>query len=117
MGQHKAQRPNDVRGLGQQHFALLQGFTHKAEIVVFKVAQAAMDQFGAGRRCGTGQVVLLEQHHAQTARAGIGSYSSAVDTAADNGEFVVRFRHGIGAPRGALHVTRLSVALIRLGNR
>jgi ABC-type Fe3+/spermidine/putrescine transport system ATPase subunit len=43
------QRPHDVRRGAQQRFALLQRFAHQAELAVFEVAQAAVDQLGAGR--------------------------------------------------------------------
>ncbi|MCY1186581.1 hypothetical protein D9M73_274670 [compost metagenome] len=47
--QDETQRLDDVRRLGQQHFALGQGFAYQAEFVVFQIAQAAVDQFAAGR--------------------------------------------------------------------
>ena len=48
MRQHEAQRPDDVRRDANQALALLQRFAHEAEIIVFQVAQAAMDQLGGG---------------------------------------------------------------------
>ena len=49
MRQHKTHRADDVRGNTEQHFALMQGFTHKAELVGFQITQTAMNHFGAGR--------------------------------------------------------------------
>ena len=48
MRQHKAQRPDDVRRHVQQHFALGQRFPHQAELVLFELAQAAVNQFRGG---------------------------------------------------------------------
>jgi hypothetical protein len=69
--QHEAHRLDDVRGLGQQHFALGQGFAHQAEFVMFEVAQAAVDQLAAGRRGVAGQVVLFAKEHRQAAPGGV----------------------------------------------
>jgi hypothetical protein len=49
MGHHETQRPGDVGRNAQQHFTLGQRFAHQPEFVMFQVAQAAMDQLGAGR--------------------------------------------------------------------
>ena len=47
--QHEAQRPDDVRGDGPQPLALGQRFTDQRKFVMFKIAQAAVDQLGRGR--------------------------------------------------------------------
>jgi hypothetical protein len=47
--------------------ALLQRLAHQAELVELEVAQAAVDQLGAGRRGVRREVVLLAQQHAQAA--------------------------------------------------
>eukprot|EP00164_Ancoracysta_twista_P010337 GFYU01015550.1.p2 GENE.GFYU01015550.1~~GFYU01015550.1.p2 ORF type:complete len:155 (-),score=0.73 GFYU01015550.1:157-621(-) len=49
MGQNETKRPDNVRSGVQKHFALDQGLTHKAEFVMFKITQPAMDQLCAGR--------------------------------------------------------------------
>ena len=59
--QHEAQRPAEMRRLGQQHLALLQRLAHQAELVVFEVAQPAMDQLGGGRGGRAGQIGHLAQ--------------------------------------------------------
>ncbi len=48
MRQHEAQRPDDVRRRTQQHLALDQRLADQPELVVFEIAQAAMDQLGRG---------------------------------------------------------------------
>ena len=45
---HEAHRFDDVRGLGQQHFAFSQGLAYEAKLVVLQVAQATVNQFAAG---------------------------------------------------------------------
>jgi hypothetical protein len=64
MGQHEVM-PDDVGCRLQQHLALDQRLAHQAEFVIFEIAQAAMDQLGAGRRCGAGEVCLLGKQDLQ----------------------------------------------------
>jgi len=61
--QYKTHLLDDVRGLGQQHFAFGQCFTHQAELVMFEVAQAAVDQLAAGGGGVAGQVVLFAKEY------------------------------------------------------
>ncbi len=61
--QTKTHRNGDVRGHLQQHFTLGQRFADQTEFVVFKVAQAAMDQFRAGARRGAGQISGFQHQH------------------------------------------------------
>ncbi len=58
----EVQRPDDVRRGGQQHLALHERLAHQREVQVLQVAQAAVDQLGAGRGGVRGQIVLLAQH-------------------------------------------------------
>ena len=46
MRQHETHRPDDVRRVAPQHFALHQRFAYEPELVIFEIAQAAMDEFG-----------------------------------------------------------------------
>ena len=48
-----------------------------------------MDQLGGGRRGAGGEIVLLDQQHAQAAAGGVARDAGAVDAAADDGEIVV----------------------------
>ena len=73
----------------QQHLALGQRLAHQPERAVLEIAQAAVDQLGRGRRGAGGEVVLLEQQHAQAAAGGVARDAGAVDAAADDGEIVV----------------------------
>ena len=49
IGQYEAQRPDDVRRDPPQHLALAQRLAHQTEIVVFEIAQAAMNKPGRAR--------------------------------------------------------------------
>ncbi len=51
---------------------------------VLEIAQAAVDELGRGRRGAGGEVVLLDQQHAQAAAGGVARDAGAVDAAADN---------------------------------
>ena len=82
--QHKAQRPDDVRGVSQQHLALAKGMAHEAEFALLQVSKPAMDQLGAGRRRVGGEVVLLAQQDAEPPSRGIARDARSVDAAPDD---------------------------------
>ncbi len=105
--QHEAHRLDDVGGFGQQHFTLGQRFTYQAELVVLQVAQAAMDQFAAGRRGVLGKVVLFAEKYLEATPGGVGSNAHAIDAAADHGEVIAvgdwwLGRNGLGHGQGLL---------------
>ena len=91
---HELQRLDDVRRGGEQDFPLRQRLGDEPEFEVLQVAQPAMDQLGAPRRRVRGEIVLLEQDHAQSAPRGVARDAGAVDAAANDGEVVDR-RRGI----------------------
>ena len=82
-----------MRRHAQQHFALVQRLAHQPEGAVLEIAQAAVDQLGGGRGGAGGEIVLLDEQHAQAAAGGVAGESGAVDAAADDGEVVVG--HGL----------------------
>ena len=84
--QHEGQRADDVGGVAQQHLALDERLAHQAELVIFEVAQAAMDELGAGRGGGAGEVGLLDQQHLEAAAGGVAGDAGTVDAAADDQE-------------------------------
>ncbi|VVO24460.1 hypothetical protein PS704_04491 [Pseudomonas fluorescens] len=86
--QDEAHLFDDVRRLGQQHFALGEGFADQAEFVMFEVAQATVDQFAAGRRGVAGQIILFAKEHRKTATGGVRCDSHAIDPATDDGDIV-----------------------------
>ena len=63
----EVQRPHDVRGGAEQHLALAQRLAHEGEVELLQVAQATVDELGAGGGGVRGQVVLLAQDHLQPA--------------------------------------------------
>ena len=94
VGQDEAQRPDDVRRGVQQALALEQGLADQAELVIFEIAQAAMDQLGAGRGGVAGKVALLAEHHREAAADRIAGDARAVDAAADD-QKIGHCRHGM----------------------
>jgi hypothetical protein len=75
-----------VRRGFEQALALEQRLADQAELVMFEVAQPAVDQLGAGRRRGAGEVPLLAQQHRQAPPGGVAGDPGAVDAAADDQE-------------------------------
>jgi hypothetical protein len=92
--QHERERRDEVRRAVQQHFALRQRFAHEPEFELLEVAQPAVDKLRAPLRRRAGDVLLLDQHDAQTAARGIARDARAVDAGADNGEVVGSFASG-----------------------
>jgi len=100
--QDKTHRLDDMRGLGQQHFAFGQGFAHQAKFVMLKVTQATVDQLAAGRGRVAGQVVLFAKEHRQAATGCVCRNPDAIDSAANNGN-VVDLSEGSGRQGGQGH--------------
>ncbi len=88
MWQHEAHRLDQVRRLGQQHFAFGQRFADQAELVMFEVAQPSVDQLAAGGGGVAGKVVALAEEYRKSAPGRIGGNARAVDPAADDGDIV-----------------------------
>ena len=84
MRHDEVQRTHDVRRGGQQHLALHERLAHQREVELLEVAQAAVDQLGAGRGGMGSKVVLLTQDDAQTAPGRIPRDAAAVDATADD---------------------------------
>ena len=84
MREHEAHRPDDVRGVAQEHRALAQGLAHEAEVAVLQVAQPAVDQLGAGRGGVRGQIILFAQQHVEAAPRRVSRDAGTVDAAADD---------------------------------
>ena len=63
MGQTETHRDRQMRRHFQQHFTFGQRFTDQAEFVVFQVAQATVNQFGAGGRRRAGEIVSFQHQY------------------------------------------------------
>src|SRR5262249_23646643 len=72
----------------EQDFALPERAADQAKLVLFEVAQAAVDQLGRGRRGAAGEVTLLRQDHRKPAAGGVARQAAAIDAAADNRDVV-----------------------------
>jgi hypothetical protein len=77
--------------------AFAQRLAHQAELALFQVAQAAVDQFAAGTGGVRGQVVLFAQHHAQATATGVTGDAGAIDAATDHQQ--VDVVHRVSASR------------------
>jgi hypothetical protein len=104
MGEHEAQRPDDVRRRAQQHLALGQRLTHQRKRVKLEVAQAAVDQLGGGGGRGAAEIAHLGQEHAQPAALRVTGDATTVDSATDDGEVMDRTLHGFPMRQAAFAV-------------
>jgi hypothetical protein len=68
----------------QQALALEQGLAHQPELVIFQVAQTAVDQLGRGGGGVPGEIALLAEHDREAAAHRIPRNACAVDAAADD---------------------------------
>ena len=86
MREDQAQRPYDVRRRAQQDLALLQRLADPPELVLFEIAQPAVDQLARCRGGVVGEVVLLAQHHLKATPGGVTGDAGAVDPTSDEEE-------------------------------
>src|SRR6185312_11741306 len=73
-----------MRRQAKDHFALRQRLGYQPELVLLQIAQAAVDQFGAGAGSMRGQVVLLAKRHGQAPTGRIPRDARAVDATTDH---------------------------------
>ncbi len=86
VGQHDPQRLHDMGRYAQQHLAFPQRLPHEAEIIIFEIAQPAVDQPGRSRGCAAGEIVHLAEIDCEPATCGVARDAAAIDAAADDGE-------------------------------
>src|SRR3546814_12623024 len=75
MGEDEGQRPDDVRRCLEQDFPLLQRLADQPELIIFEIAQPAVNQLGGGRTGMLGEIVLFDQEHLQLADRGVAGRS------------------------------------------
>ncbi|MNL35345.1 hypothetical protein D3C87_1573730 [compost metagenome] len=84
VGQNEAHRPDDVRCQRPEHFTLHQRFAHQAKLIMFEIAQAAVDELGRSRRRAGGKVVHLGKRNRVSPTDRITRDAASVDAVADN---------------------------------
>jgi hypothetical protein len=80
-----------------ENFAFQQRVAHQFEVVIFEVAQPAMDQLGRPRRGAAGQIVHLAKEHGIAAADGVAGDAAAVHTTTNDCE-VVDLTHPVSPP-------------------
>ena len=106
--QDKAHRPDDVRSGLHQDFTLDQSRADQPELIIFEIAQAAVNELAGARRRPLRKIVLLDQQDRKSAPGRVAGDTRAIDAAADDGEVkVTEFRQGAGSQglRGPSPVT------------
>src|SRR5260370_8547248 len=89
MPQAEAERPDDMRGCGEQPFAFEQCFPNQSKLIIFKISQSAMDQLGTGGGCGPREVTLLAQNCRRAAACHVAPDPRTVHAAADPHDLVL----------------------------
>src|SRR5581483_10426284 len=82
------QGPNDMGGGSEQNLALDERLAHQAKLVIFKVAQAAVDELGRSRGGGAGKVAHFRQKDLQPAALRVTGNAASVDAAADDSKVI-----------------------------
>ena len=91
MGQHEAQRMDDVGRGGEQDLAFIERLADEAELVLLEIAQATVDQLARGRRRRLGEIAALDQQYVEAASRRVARDAGAVDPAADDQQVVPGF--------------------------
>src|SRR5215218_3830199 len=86
MGQDKSQRADDVRRDLPKYFALDQRLTHQTKLVIFKIAQAAVHEFGRPGRRPAGQIIHFAQKNRIASPGRVARDTAPVDAATDDRE-------------------------------
>ena len=73
-----------MRRGGEQHLALDQRFAHQTELVIFEIAQTAVNQLARARRRALREVALFDQQHAEAATHGVAGDAGAIHAAANH---------------------------------
>ena len=86
MRQDEPHRPDDVRRRAEQDLALDQRLADEPKLVIFEIAQPAVNEL---TRPGGGplrQIVLLAEQHREAAADSVASYAGSVDAAANDNQ-------------------------------
>ena len=102
LGEDEAHGPGDVGGDAQEDGALFEGFADEAELAVFEVSEAAVDELAGGGGGTAGKVVLFDEDGVEASAGGVAGDAGTVDAATDDEEIgrCGRFVHKGDATQG-----------------
>src|SRR3954468_10267258 len=86
VGQDETQGTDDMRRDLPEDLALDQRLADQPELVIFQIAQPAMNQLGRPRRGAAGQVIHFAKENRVTAAGRIAGDAAAIDAAANDSE-------------------------------
>ncbi len=92
------ERVDEVGRIAEQQAPLVQGLVDQAKIAVLQVAQAAVDQLGAGAAGGRGEITLVDEGDAPAVQGRVQGDAGAGDAAPDNEQIKFRAREYIEVP-------------------
>tara|TARA_R110002124_G_scaffold209227_2_gene375683 strand:- start:37789 stop:38100 length:312 start_codon:yes stop_codon:yes gene_type:complete len=77
-------RPHDVGCVSQESFTFGKSFANQAELIMFKISQAAVNQFAAaGGGCGC-EIIHLAEQYSKTSASRIESNAGAIYSASNH---------------------------------
>ena len=82
--QDEPHRPDDVRRRAEQDFALDQRLADEAKLVIFEIAQPAVNKLTRPGRCSLRQIVLLAEQHGEASPHRVARNAGSVDAAAND---------------------------------
>ena len=82
--QKETQRPNDVGRRRPQNFPLGQRLPDQTKLVIFQIAQTAVDELRRPGRGAAGEIAHLAQDHAQAASRRVAGDAASIDPPADD---------------------------------
>jgi hypothetical protein len=85
----EAQRVDQVGSRFQENPPFLEGLTDKFEVVIFKVSDSPVNQFGTLSGSGVSEILFFHQKGGITPRGCLSGYPGPVDAAADNSDLIL----------------------------
>ena len=84
--QDEPHRPDDVRRRAEQDLALDQRLADEAKLVIFQIAQAAVNKLARPGGSSLREIVLLAEQHREAAAHSVASNPGSVDAAANDNQ-------------------------------
>lgn len=76
--------PDQVRPFVEQALAFVKRLANQANLGVFQITQASVDDACGTTGCASGKIILFEEQDTAVGAGTLASYSNSVDTAPDH---------------------------------
>jgi hypothetical protein len=80
----ESHRPHDVRSVSQERFPLCKGLPDQAELIVFEITKAAVNQFAAAGRSGRCEIIHFTEQNFQASPSCIQRNARAIHSTSNH---------------------------------